>query len=82
MAIDPNAIGNFPDLVKLLETEGTEAIDTLRALPAGQSLGIAALGAALKDDFGTGDMPWLLALVDGLARDGLLERDGDAVRLP
>ncbi len=58
------------------------AIDTLRALPAGQSLGIAALGAALKDDFGAGDMPWLLALVDGLARDGLLERDGDAVRLP
>lgn len=57
-------------------------IDLLRALPPGQLLPLPALGAALKDDFAAPDLPWLQALVDRLARDGLLAREGDAVRLP
>lgn len=58
------------------------AIDALRALPAGQSLALQALGPALKPDFAARDQPWLDTLVAGLARDGLLVIEGDGVRLP
>lgn len=57
-------------------------VDTLRVLPAGQCMALGDLGRALKSDFAATDQPWLQALVDGLARDGLLVLEGDGVRLP
>lgn len=57
-------------------------IDVLRALPPGQALALAALGPAIKPDFAAAAEPWLAELVAGLARDGLLVREDNAVRLP
>ncbi len=54
----------------------------LRGLPAGQVLPLRVLGGVLKPGFAEDDMDWLLALVAGLARDGLLAIEGEAVRLP
>lgn len=47
------------------------AVATLRALASGQSLTFAALGPQVKDDYTSADLPWLRALLSGLARDGL-----------
>lgn len=58
------------------------AVEALRGLPAGASLPLAELGRLVKDDFGEHDLPWLNALVAGLARDGLLLLEGEAARLP
>jgi A/G-specific adenine glycosylase len=58
------------------------AIEALRRRPPGESLTLAELGRAIKSDFGEGDMPWLCALVEGLARDGLLVLEDEQVRLP
>lgn len=57
-------------------------VAALRALPAGQSLGLAELGARLKPDFAPEDEPWLRGLAEALARDGLAAFDGHALRLP
>ncbi|MFO7167423.1 MAG: A/G-specific adenine glycosylase [Chloroflexota bacterium] len=57
-------------------------VDALRALPAGERLPLVALGPRIKPDYAPDDAPWLGALVDGLARDGLLVLEGDLVRLP
>ena len=57
-------------------------IEALRSLPPGQALPLAELGGQVKADFNAGDLPWLQTLVEGLARDGLLVLEGDAVRLP
>ncbi|HEX6122619.1 MAG TPA: A/G-specific adenine glycosylase [Ktedonobacterales bacterium] len=46
-------------------------LDALRALPAGESLALAALGPRIKPDFTAEELPWLRALMAGLARDGL-----------
>jgi A/G-specific adenine glycosylase len=58
------------------------AVEALRKLPAGQALPLAELGGQVKADFSGDDLPWLQALVAGLARDGLLVFEDGAVRLP
>ena len=45
-------------------------VDALRAAPDG--LPLNALGPAIRSDFGPGDLPWLVELVEGLARHGLV----------
>jgi A/G-specific adenine glycosylase len=57
-------------------------VDALRQLPAGQALPLRELGRQVKDGFGDDDMQWLRALVEGLARDGLVAFDGEKARLP
>jgi A/G-specific adenine glycosylase len=59
------------------------AVDALRTLPAGEAIPLHNLGPRVKEGYAAGDEPWLRALVEGLARDGLahLEADG-SVRLP
>lgn len=54
-------------------------VDTLRALPAGESLPLAALGPRIRPEYTEDDLPWLRRLASGLARDGLVrvERDAD-----
>lgn len=46
-------------------------IHALRALEPGKSLSLRELGPLVKPAFTRDDLPWLRALVDGLARDGL-----------
>lgn len=58
------------------------AIETLRGLPPHTSMPLLDLGRHVKQGFGDDDLPWLRAVVEGLARDGLLVLDGDAARLP
>jgi len=58
------------------------AIEALRQMAPGQSLPLPALGRQIKDGFGDDEMPWLRALVEGLARDGLLVFEEEQARLP
>ena len=58
------------------------AIEALRQLGPGEALPLPALGRQIKDGFTDDDMPWLRALVDGLARDGLLAQEDEQARLP
>ncbi len=54
-------------------------IAALRALEPGASLSLGELGPITRPDFSDDDLPWLRALVDGLARDGLARlADGSA----
>ena len=57
-------------------------VEVLRGLPPGESMALPELGRRIKDDFGDDDLPWLGALVTGLARDGLLALEAEAARLP
>ncbi|HEX8035145.1 MAG TPA: A/G-specific adenine glycosylase [Ktedonobacterales bacterium] len=53
-------------------------VDTLRALESGASLSLPELGPSVKLDFSPNDdLPWLRAIVRGLARDGLVRVTGD-----
>lgn len=58
----------------------------LRGLPDGQSCGVEDLGSAVKPDYSDADAAWLRALLEGLARDGLVAVHGEGeatrVRLP
>jgi A/G-specific adenine glycosylase len=45
----------------------------LRGLPAGSALTLAELGPQVKPQWRHDDLPWLRALVNGLARDGLVQ---------
>lgn len=58
------------------------AVATLRALPPGESLSLTALGAAIKPGFSAADRDWIAALVEELAADGLVRREGERVALP
>jgi A/G-specific adenine glycosylase len=58
------------------------AIEALRQLGPGEALPLPALGRKIKDGFSDDDLPWLHALVDGLARDGLLALEDQQARLP
>ncbi|MDO8532343.1 MAG: A/G-specific adenine glycosylase [Dehalococcoidia bacterium] len=52
-------------------------VDALRALPPDGWLALDAMGVAVKPGYTPADASWLRALVDGLARDGLvLAREG------
>jgi len=57
-------------------------IDHLRSLAAGQRITLATLGPIIKADYSDADAAWLLKLVEGLARDGLLDFQEDGIRLP
>jgi A/G-specific adenine glycosylase len=46
-------------------------VDVLRSAPVNASLTLTELGARVKETYTEADEPWLRALVDGLARDGL-----------
>jgi A/G-specific adenine glycosylase len=63
------------------------AVDALRVLPVGTTLALAALGAHIRQDYAAADHEaWLLALLAGLERDGLVRiveaEDGMRVGLP
>ncbi|GIW07290.1 MAG: (Fe-S)-cluster assembly protein [Dehalococcoidia bacterium] len=58
------------------------AVDALRALAPGESLPLAALGAAIKPDFSAKDADWIAALAEGLAADGLARVEEGRVSLP
>ena len=47
-------------------------VDALRALAAGERVGLLDLGPQVKADFSQADLPWLVRLVRELARDGLI----------
>jgi len=57
-------------------------IDHLRTVPSGQRVSLADLGAQIKPAFTYTDMPWIQKLVEGLAKDGLLDCANEGVCLP
>jgi A/G-specific adenine glycosylase len=62
-------------------------VDALRSLPSSGSLPLAELGPRIKPDYTHADLPWLRALVHGLARDGLArtvagDNESERVALP
>src|SRR5579863_1100615 len=54
----------------------------LRSLPAGKRITLADLGAIIKPDYALADHPWLIKLVEGLAKDGLVDYQDEGIRLP
>jgi len=58
------------------------AIAALRALPPGTALDLAELGPQVRPDYTPNDEAWLVALLNGLVRDGLVVWHGNGVRLP
>ncbi|HEX2349752.1 MAG TPA: A/G-specific adenine glycosylase [Ktedonobacterales bacterium] len=57
-------------------------IAALRALEPGAALSLGELGPLVKPDYGDDDRPWLRALVDGLARDGLARLSAEVEEAP
>lgn len=57
-------------------------IDHLRLLADDQRVTLSELGAKIKPEFCDEDLPWIQKLVQGLAKDGLLDYAEDGVRLP
>ena len=53
------------------------AVAFLRGLPPGASASLWDVGNALNEDFARGDVPWLVELLAGLERDGLLSLSGE-----
>jgi A/G-specific adenine glycosylase len=58
------------------------AVAALRALPPGTTLDLAKLGPQVRPDYTPEDEAWLVALLNGLERDGLVVWHGNGVRLP
>jgi A/G-specific adenine glycosylase len=56
-------------------------IELLRAA-SDNSIVVDQIGRLLKPEYTPEDRPWLRTMIEGLVRDGLLEVDGDLVRLP
>lgn len=52
-------------------------IATLREMPIGAMLSLADLGPQIKPEYSAAEYPWLRALVERLARDGLVRLTGD-----
>ena len=48
----------------------------LRGLVEGESCGLGELGDAVRSGYSDDDAPWLLGLLEGLARDGLVAVHG------
>lgn len=48
-------------------------VNALRALPPGTAADLEEIGRQVKPDYTVGDLPWLLDLIQALARDGLVE---------
>jgi A/G-specific adenine glycosylase len=57
-------------------------IDLLRTLPTSQRITLTELGYQIKPTFSNEDLPWLQNIVNGLAKDGLLDYADEGVRLP
>ncbi len=57
-------------------------VDLLRSLPVNQRITLEQLGPQIKPTFSKDDFPWLQQIIDGLAKDGLLDCAQDGVRLP
>ena len=57
-------------------------VEILRQQPPGTPLALGELGHRIKDGFDDDERAWLLGLLEGLARDGLLLLEGEAVQLP
>ena len=57
-------------------------VDVLRSVPNGERLTLPTLGSHIKPDFHDDDVPWLQVLVNGLAKDGLVDYSEGGVRLP
>lgn len=57
-------------------------VATLRTLPSGAALTLAELGPHVRPEYAGDDEGWLVALIEGLVRDGLLLFEDGAVRLP
>lgn len=57
-------------------------VDLLRSLPPDQRIPLTELGPEIKPEFGDNDLPWLQTIVQGLAKDGLVDYTEDGVRLP
>jgi A/G-specific adenine glycosylase len=49
----------------------------LRETPVGAAVALPSLGAAVKPSFTAADLPWLLQLLQGLQRDGLVSLAGE-----
>jgi len=49
----------------------------LRGLPEGEACSLEVLGTAVKHDYAAGDEQWLLTLLQGLQRDGLVAMHGE-----
>ncbi|MGE5334992.1 MAG: A/G-specific adenine glycosylase [Nitrososphaerota archaeon] len=52
-------------------------VATLREMPSGATLSLAELGPRLKPEYTAAEYPWLRALIERLARDGLVRLTGD-----
>lgn len=58
-------------------------VDVLRKLAPGDMIALEDLGPQVKEDYSTGELPWLQGLVAGLVRDGLAQLDDEGrVGLP
>ncbi|MEO8971501.1 MAG: A/G-specific adenine glycosylase [Ktedonobacteraceae bacterium] len=57
-------------------------VDVLRSVPAGERLPLSILGLRIKPDFHNEDVPWLQTLVNGLAKDGLVNCSEEGIQLP
>ena len=57
-------------------------ITELRTLPPVTALSLEELGPRIRAGFSAADRPWLDELATALARDGLIVREGETVRLP
>jgi A/G-specific adenine glycosylase len=57
-------------------------VETLRQQPHGTPLALGELGRRIKEGFDDDEQAWLLALLEGLARDGLVLLEGESVQLP
>ena len=57
-------------------------VSLLRSVPASQRMPLSELGPQLKEGFGEEDQVWLQKIVEGLAKDGLLDTTDDGVKLP
>lgn len=54
----------------------------LRSLAANERMTLLALGPEIKADFGEDELSWLQTIVQGLAKDGLVDYTEEGVRLP
>lgn len=57
-------------------------IEALRALPPGATLALNDLGSQVRAEYTPDDEAWLMALIRGLERDGLVVWNDAGVRLP
>ncbi len=57
-------------------------VDLLRSVPGIERVSLTVLGPQIKPGFCEADLPWLRQLIDGLAKDGLVDCSEEGVRLP